>query len=331
MMERLSVVIPNYNYGRFIEAAIDSALAVDWPDVEVIVVDDGSTDDSRERIAAYGDRITAVFQANAGAREASNVGFARSTGDAIVFLDSDDLLEPTLAREVAIVWSDRVSKVQFPMIRIDRDGIPTGSRFPEFARVPTPDDVRRWMRATGEYPTPPGTGNVYARTFLEKLFPLDGTCGAWTDSACLAAAPYLGDVITVERPQARYRQHGENDSFLLADPRRFSDHVARALQRHRFALALSGNEADGDAPLFRGRHLLQLRVAARRMRPQDRPLPGDSRARMLGDAVASPFVPGPDSAKRRLMVAGWSIATLVAPRALASRLVEMRFRQPSAA
>ena len=59
---RLSVVIPNYNYARFVGDAIDSALGLDWPHVEVIVVDDGSTDGSRAVIEAYGPRITALFR-----------------------------------------------------------------------------------------------------------------------------------------------------------------------------------------------------------------------------------------------------------------------------
>ncbi|WP_062201917.1 glycosyltransferase family 2 protein [Demequina salsinemoris] len=329
-MKRLSVVMPNYNYGRYIEAAIDSALAIDWPDVEVIVVDDGSTDDSRARIEAYGDRITAIFQENAGPREACNAGFAASTGDAVVFLDSDDVLEPTIARACADVWGPEVSKVQFPMIRIDKDGTPTGTSFPTFDKVPSPEDVRRWMRVTAAYPTPPGSGNVYARAFLDRLFPLDGRCGDSTDSSVLAAAPYLGDVVTVQEPQARYRQHGDNRSHVLVDYSRFTRHLTRAVQRHRYAIEISGQESDGIAPLFRGRHLLQLRVSGRRMRPEDHPIPGDSALRMLGDALASPFQPGPESARYRVMVSAWSVATLVSPKPVAERLIERRFRQPVA-
>ncbi|WNM25509.1 glycosyltransferase family 2 protein [Demequina capsici] len=329
-MRRLSIIIPNYNYGRFVAQAIESALAVDWPDVEVIVVDDGSTDDSREQIAAYADHITVIHQDNAGPRVACNTGFAASTGDAVVFLDSDDLLEPTIARESARVWGHAVSKVQFPMLRIDGDGVPVGTSFPRFGTAPTPDQIRGWMRATGEYPTPPGSGNVYARSFLERLFPLGDRCGGSSDSSCLAAAPYLGDVITLTEPQARYRLHGDNRSYVLTDPARFSLRVERAVQRHQFALEVSGNEADGLAPLFRGRHLLQLRVAGRRLRPDDRPLPGDSAARMLRDALTSPFAPGPDGVAHRVLVSTWSLATLTAPGPVARRLIDRRFRQPVA-
>ena len=67
---RLSVVIANWNYAQYLGAAIDSALGLDWPDVEVVVVDDGSSDGSRAVIASYGDRVRAIYQANAGQRAA---------------------------------------------------------------------------------------------------------------------------------------------------------------------------------------------------------------------------------------------------------------------
>lgn len=326
-MRRLSIIIPNYNYGDYVGAAIDSALAVDWPDVEVIVVDDGSTDGSRQVIESYGDAITAIFQDNSGPRIACNAGFDRSSGEAVVFLDSDDMLEPTVAREVASVWRPGVSKVQFPMTRIDREGVAVGGTFPHFAEAPTPELLRLWMRRTGAYPTPPGSGNVYARTFLERLFPLGGQCGDSTDSACLAAAPFLGDVVTLTAPLARYRQHGGNRSHVLGDHDRFTKQVLRAYQRHLFAQEVSGTESDGLAPLFRGRHLLQLRVAHRRLRPKARPIPTDSAVRMLRNALVSPLHPGPESVVHRVVVAGWSIATLIAPPPLARRLIEARFRQ----
>ena len=76
MTPRVSICIVNHNYGRFLAAAIDSALAQTWPDVEVVVVDDGSTDDSDEVIASYDGRVVAVHQANGGQGSAFNSGFA---------------------------------------------------------------------------------------------------------------------------------------------------------------------------------------------------------------------------------------------------------------
>ena len=118
----VTVIIPNHNYGDFIGTAIDSALALDWPAVEVIVVDDGSTDHSRQVISAYGERVLSIFQENAGQSVACSAGFARSSGQIVIFLDSDDALEPTLIRELMAVWRPGISKVQFQMKFVDADG-----------------------------------------------------------------------------------------------------------------------------------------------------------------------------------------------------------------
>src|SRR5689334_397670 len=91
----VSVVIPNFNYARYVAQAIESALSLDWPHVEVIVVDDGSTDESREVIERYRERVTIIHQANGGQIAACNAGFARVRGDAVIFLDSDDVLHPS--------------------------------------------------------------------------------------------------------------------------------------------------------------------------------------------------------------------------------------------
>ena len=326
-MRRLSVIIPNYNYGKFIGSAIGSALAVEWPDIEVIVVDNGSTDDSRSVIRGFGSRITAIFQENAGPRGACNVGFAASTGDVVVFLDSDDVLDPLIAREIAAVWRPGVSKVQVQMQRINSDGHAVGGRFPNYRHVPTAEEVRHWMITTSAYPTPPGSGNAYARSFLTQLFPLDDSCGDAPDSACLAAAPFLGDVLTVAKPLVQYRLHGDNRSSLAVDPARLPAQIQLALQRHRFALALSAEPMPQDvmAPLFRGRHLLQMRVAERRVSSGEPPLPGDSRRRLLRDSFANLLTPGPESIGLRVAIIGWCIATMVAPAPLARWLIRRRF------
>src|SRR5262245_6559987 len=90
----VTVLINNYNYAQFLREAIDSALSQSYRRVEIIVVDDGSTDQSREIISSYGSRVTAVFKENGGQASAFNVGVAASRGDILCFLDSDDLFYP---------------------------------------------------------------------------------------------------------------------------------------------------------------------------------------------------------------------------------------------
>src|SRR5918994_1808682 len=106
-----SIIIDNYNYGRFLEEAIDSALDQTYSDTEVIVVDDGSTDDSREIIDGYGDRIIPVFKENGGQASAFNVGFELSRGEVVFFLDADDRFFPTTVEETMGVFGSGIAKV----------------------------------------------------------------------------------------------------------------------------------------------------------------------------------------------------------------------------
>jgi len=91
-MSQVSIIIPNYNGATFLREAIDSALNQEGVVVEVIVVDDGSTDSSREVIESYGDRIRSFFQQNKGACAARNAGLAAACSDYVLFLDADDHL-----------------------------------------------------------------------------------------------------------------------------------------------------------------------------------------------------------------------------------------------
>ncbi len=91
MSEKVSVVIPAYNKAEWTAQTVDSVLRQTYPDIEIIVVDDGSTDNTRERMATYGHKIQYVRKENGGACSARNEGIRRSSGDFIAFLDCDDL------------------------------------------------------------------------------------------------------------------------------------------------------------------------------------------------------------------------------------------------
>ena len=101
MTASVDIVIATYNRADTLGRAIDSALAQDYPGVRVIVVDDGSTDDTPRVLAAFGDRITAIRQANAERGAARNAGMASGQGELLLFLDSDDELLPGAVSRVA--------------------------------------------------------------------------------------------------------------------------------------------------------------------------------------------------------------------------------------
>jgi glycosyltransferase involved in cell wall biosynthesis len=103
----VSVIIPTYNRGWILREAIDSVLAQDYRDYELIVVDDGSTDDTRQILGSYGRQIIVLQQPNQGVSAARNRGIAESRAQLVAFLDSDDLWLPQkLARQVAFFQSN---------------------------------------------------------------------------------------------------------------------------------------------------------------------------------------------------------------------------------
>ncbi|MEA2336204.1 MAG: hypothetical protein QOE82_211 [Thermoanaerobaculia bacterium] len=106
-MKTISAIIPTYNYGRFLREAIDSVLSQTYQVLELIVVDDGSTDDTPQILASYGDRIRAIFQSNGGVGAARNTGIAAARGEYLAFLDSDDIWLPDkLEKEIALFDAD---------------------------------------------------------------------------------------------------------------------------------------------------------------------------------------------------------------------------------
>lgn len=327
----VSVVIPNFNYARFVAQAIESALSLDWPHVEVIVVDDGSTDDSRQVIDRYRERVTIIHQANGGQIAACNAGFARARGDAVVFLDSDDVLHPALIREAAAVWRRGLSKVQFQMRVIDADGRPTGAFLPQFHVVPTSEDVKRWVMTAASYPTPPGSGNVYSRSYLEKIFPLVGEDRA-ADSYCLAAAPHLGDVVTVAKPLVDYRVHGSNDGAMAKlDARRFAVELKRAHARYRYAGSLREGAflPKSSAALDRSLALLPYRLASLKLLPSEHPIPSDSSWKVLRDLTIACCTPQGVSRRARAALCMWSLSVAVAPAPLDGQIALWRFSSSS--
>lgn len=95
--------MPTFNYGRYLARAIDSILAQSFRPAEIIVVDDGSTDDTPDVLAAYSGALVVIRQANRGLSCARNVGISRARGDLIALIDSDDTWEPEkLAKQVAL-------------------------------------------------------------------------------------------------------------------------------------------------------------------------------------------------------------------------------------
>jgi glycosyltransferase involved in cell wall biosynthesis len=100
----VAVVIPSYNYGRFISDSVESVLRQTYSPIELIVVNDGSTDDTEARLRRYGDRLRVITQPNSGLSAARNTGIHAAAGEFIAFLDADDWWEPEkIGRQVEVL------------------------------------------------------------------------------------------------------------------------------------------------------------------------------------------------------------------------------------
>ena len=236
----VSIIIDNYNYGRFLREAIDSTLAQTYDRVEVIVVDDGSTDDSREIIADYGTRIIPVLKQNGGQASAFDAGLQISRGSIICFLDADDALFPTVIEEVVHCFESApdLVKVHWPLLGIDAHGRETGVVTPrdELPRGNLRDIVVQ--QGPGNQLWTPTSGNAFARWFIEKIFPIIDVrreVSTFLDLYLCSLAPLFGPIDRIARPRGLYRMHGENDSARGS----FDDWLSRELARweHCFDVA----------------------------------------------------------------------------------------------
>ncbi|MBR8312860.1 glycosyltransferase family 2 protein [Burkholderia dolosa] len=206
-MTDLTIAICNYNHGAYLRAAIDSALAQTASGVRVLVVDDGSTDDSRDIVRSYGERISAVFQDNRGQVAAYNRALEHVRTRYVILLDADDLLYPDAAsRVLAAFASGDFVKVHFRLDVIAADGAATGVTVPQ-SRVDT--DCGRLLRAGWLYPSPPASGNAYRTDALKRIFPVpvstDNLHGA--DFYAIYGIALLGAVHMIDAVLGGYRVH----------------------------------------------------------------------------------------------------------------------------
>jgi glycosyltransferase involved in cell wall biosynthesis len=201
-----SILINNYNYGRFLRECIDSVLAQDHPDFEVVVVDDGSTDDSHAIIASYGDAIVPVLKANGGQASSFNAGLAAARGDILLLLDADDAFLPGKLRHIDALYAAHDLDWCFDRVAMEPDFAPPTE--PQVTLV----DKRAAMRAGGFPSLPvPTSGLSFRRAVLEQILPMPVASGVvLSDNYLKFAAAYLGKGAIVDTPLTFQRIHEAN-------------------------------------------------------------------------------------------------------------------------
>jgi glycosyltransferase involved in cell wall biosynthesis len=212
----------NYNYGRFIAEAMDSVLKQTYTHFELIIVDDGSTDNSRKVIQSYNDpRIRVIFQPNQGQAAAFNAGFTQSCGELIAFLDSDDRWEPEKLKKTIRGFHHfyiPISLVQHNLQMIDVNSQPLNQIHPRIDSG-IRDVLKLYLREqhTGFFSAT--SGIVCQRSALNHVFPLDESWRICADVALTRPLPIFGQIFTLEEPLGYYRVHDHNN-WMNSDKQR---------------------------------------------------------------------------------------------------------------
>lgn len=316
---RVSIAINNHNYAQFLGAAIDSALAQSYSNIEVIVVDDGSTDASWELISRYGERITAVASANLGQGSAYNLGFERCTGQWVLFLDSDDVLDVDAVKRFLAAIDDNTSIVQCRLRKIDAAGELLGGMVPYTMHS---GNVTPIIRRFGHYAGPPASGNFYRRSAIASYFPMPAS--AWrraADTVPFVLGAFHGRVVSLPEALGSYRQHRRTNARigLLGNMNRSIAeglHNQRERRRYVFDLLRERSGIDVSGPFEPLPWSVRERALCWRLEPEVQPIDGvpESFARLVRAQWRSVSAwPGYGWADRLLQCA-WTAAVAVAPR-----------------
>lgn len=328
MTPLFSVIVINFNYARYLGAAIDSALAQEGVAVEVVVVDDCSTDSSRTLIESYGTLIVACFhERNAGMSASANTGFAASRGSKVLFLDADDYLLPGALKAFAAALRPGVAQAQARLQLIDSDGR-VEDIFPPPETPFRAGDVKAELARRGRYQTTVTSGLAFAREALDKVMPIPEIAFDRSADGYLATVvPLYGEVVSIETPLGAYRRHAANHSGFSANiAKRARWRVDHDEQRYA-ALRTHGPQAGvtiSPEPGLSDAAHLEERLASLAFDASAHPYPADSRAR-LGAQGMRVTLAGKQNLKRKvihtLIFAGAGFApSLVAQRILAWKM-----------
>ena len=215
----VSIVIPAYNLGRYLAEAIDSVLGQDYPHVELMVVDDGSSDQTAEVLHSYGPSIIWWTQPNAGQAAALNAGWGRASGEILAYLSADDSLAASaVSNAVRVLDADRSVACTYSDYKlVDRH-----SRL--IRTVRTKDQAYRRLVENVECVIGPGA------FFRKSLF---AQVGGWSeefrqspDLDYWLRAGLAGEFRRIPETLATFRVHEQSQSYAVGDPARADEAIA---------------------------------------------------------------------------------------------------------
>ena len=326
----VTVCILNHNYGRFLAAAIGSVLEQSHAEVDLVVVDDGSTDESREVIERYGGRVRAHLQEQAGQAAAAWSGVREARGAAIVFLDADDLLERDICARVAEAFhlQPDLAMLQWRLGTIDAEGKLLGRELPPRAGILPSGDLSEHVLRVRNWYYQLTTGAAYATWALRRVLPARLPAGEFhaLDQWVNELVPLLGPIRSLDVIGGWHRLHGTNYSAFEPGsaewPRRMIRLTLNTHDQVRSLAAELGRECAEDARDLRDPALLGWRLWSLTVDAKQHPFPQDRRpvigAQGIVASLGHPHFPWRHRVKRALwfaMVAG--LPPIIAQRVIA--------------
>lgn len=220
---KVSIITPSFNQGRFLEESIQSVLHQTYPNIEYIVVDGGSKDESFEIIKIYAQHFTWwTSEKDKGHADALNKGFSHATGEILAWLNSDDVYYPDAVAEAVSILQQRP---EVGMVYADADLIDnSGAIVAQFAARQT--DYRRLLRGSVHIPQ----ATTFFRVGLwHQLGPLDLSLFFSFDYDLWVRLAKVSQLLYVPRHWAKFRIHGDGKT-IVNDDRCYPD-MLRVLQR----------------------------------------------------------------------------------------------------
>ena len=236
----VSIIINNFNYAQFLKEALDSALSQTYPHIEVIVVDDGSTDNSHGIITSYGDKIIPIIKENGGQASAINGGYKASSGEVICFLDSDDVFCSQKVSQIVDFFAQLKPHSDLLLFHeqevIDKNSNSLGRNLKLLCELPELNYQRsinqnsnRGLRKICDYQevykyakryrhipylATTTSGLSLSRSLADKIFPIpEGNIKNSADVFIVKGAAILGEIYASKLVLGKYRIHGINSWY----------------------------------------------------------------------------------------------------------------------
>ncbi|MBW4473810.1 MAG: glycosyltransferase [Stenomitos rutilans HA7619-LM2] len=317
----VSVIISSYNYAHFLSEAIESVLMQTYAHIEVIVVDDGSKDHSRDIIATFGDRIIPILKENGGQASAWNRGFAIAKGEIIIFLDSDDALMPHIVQQVVEVFQAHptAAKVQYRLQVVDGSGQPTGDVMPaKHCKLPN-GDIRSQVLKFPNYYWPTSSGNAFSTQVLKALMPIpEAPYRVSPDIYLNHLIALLGSIYSLEQPGGLLRKHGNNASAYnqidMIEFRRNLINTAKLHEKRREIAKLNSKTLEN-----RDIRFLVGRMVSLKLEPEKHPF-SDHLFLLCCNGVITCLTDPEGYAYQKIFLTSWFTMMFFVPRSMALSL-----------